>query len=134
MAFSQVTGCQTEIRETRTEIKRKDKDGKEISFNPPRYDIDYDFYITIHINSRFFNEIEFKLNNNRIDKRDSVEFKEFERQAREIKTALTKVRQDARNNIAAANTPKMAQTCPHCGATTTPNASGQCEFCNGAIG
>jgi ribosomal protein L32 len=134
MAFSQVTGCQTEIRESRKEIKRKDKDGREVSFNPPRYDIDYDFYITIHINSPFFNEIEFKLNNNRIDKRDSVEFKEFERQAREIKTALTKVRQDARNSIAAANAPKIAQTCPHCGATTMPNASGQCEFCGGAMG
>jgi hypothetical protein len=43
ISFSQVTGCQTEIRESRSEIKRKDAQGNEVSFNPPRYDIDYDF-------------------------------------------------------------------------------------------
>ncbi|MDR1703165.1 MAG: DUF4428 domain-containing protein [Clostridiales bacterium] len=133
IAFSQVTGCQSEIRESRTELKRKDAQGNNVSFNPPRYDVDYDFYLTIHINSPFFNEIEFKLNNNRIEERASVEFKEFERQAAEIKQALTRVRQDARDSIAAAAAPKTAQTCPHCGAPTTPDAQGRCEFCGGAV-
>jgi rubrerythrin len=133
IAFSQVTGCQSEIRESRTEIKRKDAQGKEVSFNPPRYDIDYDFYLTIHINSPFFNEIEFKLNNNRIEERTSVEFREYERQANEIRQALTKVRQDVRKSAAVASAPKAAQTCPHCGATTTPDANGRCEFCGGAM-
>ncbi len=133
MLFSQVTGCQTEIRESRTELKRKDKDGKEISFNPPRYDIDYDFYLTIHVNSPFFSEIEFKLNANRIEERTSVEFKEFERQAGEIKRALTQVRQEVRRSVAAANAPKTAQTCPHCSATTIPDANGCCEYCGGAM-
>ncbi|HCC35865.1 MAG TPA: hypothetical protein DEQ02_09670, partial [Ruminococcaceae bacterium] len=134
MAFSQVTGCQSEIRESRTEIKRRDAQGNEVSFNPPRYDIDYDFYLTIHVNSPFFNEIEFKLNNSRIEERGSVEFREFERQANEIRRALTQVRQEARESIAAANAPKTAQTCAHCGATTTPNVNGCCEFCGGAMG
>jgi hypothetical protein len=134
MLFSQVTGCQTEIRESRTELKRTDAQGSSVSYNPPRYDVDYDFYLTIHVNSPFFNEIEFKLNQNRIEERASVEFREFERQAGEIRTALTKVRQEARETITAANAPKTAQTCPHCGATTTPDANGRCEFCGGAMG
>ncbi len=133
MLFSQVTGCQTEIRESRTELKMKDREGNEVSYNPPRYDIDYDFYLTINVNSPFFSEIEFKLNNYRIEERHSVEFREFERQANEIKTALTQVRKEVRENIAAANAPKIAQTCPYCGATTTPDASGRCEFCGGAM-
>jgi aminopeptidase-like protein len=95
MAFSQVTGCQTEIEEIRTELKTKDKDGKSISYNPPRYDIDYNFNLTIHVNSPFFNEINFQLNKNNVRERHSVEFKEFERQANEIESALTQVRQDA---------------------------------------
>ena len=33
--FSDVTGCNLDIDESRSEIKRKDKDGKEVSFNPP---------------------------------------------------------------------------------------------------
>ena len=42
-------------------------------------------------------------------------------------------RQQARDSAAAAAAPKQAVTCPYCGATTTPNASGQCEFCGGAV-
>ena len=133
MLFSQVTGCQAGVRESRKEITYKDKDGKTASYNPRRYDVDYDFYITIYINSPWFNEIEFKLNNNRIDERHSAEFREFDRQSNEIKTVLTQVRQDVRDNIAAANAPKTAGTCPHCGATTMPGASGCCEFCGGAM-
>jgi len=29
--------------------------------------------------------------------------------------------------------PKMAVTCPFCGATTTPDASGCCEYCGGSV-
>ncbi len=134
MSFSQVTGCNSEIRESRTEIKRKDSQGNEVSFNPPRYDIDYDFYLTINVNSPFFSEIEFKLNSNRIEERTSVEFKEFERQANEIRQALTQVRREVRRSAAAANAPKTAQSCPNCGATTIPDPNGCCEFCGGAMG
>ena len=131
MEFSQVTGCQTEIKEIRTELKQKDKDGKDISYNPPRYDIDYDFLITISINSPWFSEINFKVNgNNRVKERMSVEYREAEKQAREIKEALTTVRQEARITSA----PKTAQVCPMCHATCIPDAHGCCEYCGGAMG
>ena len=132
MTYAQVTGCQTNIEETKTEITTKDKEGKEISYTPPRYEYEYDFYVAIHINSPWFSEINFKINRSSVG-RGSVEYRECERQANEIKEALTQVRQEARDNIAAASTPKPAQTCPHCGATTTPDASGRCEFCGGAL-
>lgn len=133
MSFSQVTGCQTEIRETKTEEKHKDSEGNEVSYSPRRYDIDYDFYITININSPWFNEISFKINDNRVDMRGSVEYREMERQAEEMKAALTEVRQEVRKNVADANAPKVAQLCPFCGATTTPDANGRCEYCGGAM-
>ncbi|MDL2235952.1 DUF4428 domain-containing protein [Christensenellaceae bacterium OttesenSCG-928-L17] len=131
--FSQVTGCQTEIKESREEIKRIDSEGKSVSYNPPRYDIDYDFHLTIHVNSPYFSEISFKINDNRIDQRGSVEYREAQRQADEIRQALTQAREQAREHMAAANAPKLAQTCPLCGATTTPDASGRCEYCGGAL-
>lgn len=131
--YAQVTGCQTEIRESRRELKYKDKDGKEVGYNPRRYDIDYDFWVTIHINSPWFNEIEFRVNPYSIEQRGSVQYREAERQASEIKAALTSVRQEVRDTIAAANAPKAAVTCPFCGATTMPDASGCCEFCGGAV-
>ena len=51
----------------------------------------------------------------------------------EIRDALLQVRQQARDQVVAANAPKAAVTCPYCGATTTPDASGCCEFCGGAV-
>lgn len=35
--FSDVTGFRTEIDESRSEIKRTDSEGNEVSYNPPRY-------------------------------------------------------------------------------------------------
>lgn len=134
MDFSQVTGCDTEIRELRTEIRREKADGSTESYNPPRYDIDYDMYLTIHVNTPYFEEITFKVNDYRIERQGSVEFNEAERQAAEIRTALTQVRHDVRENAAAAKAPKTARVCPACSATTIPDESGRCEYCGGAMG
>lgn len=60
--FSQVTGCDTEIRESRSELHWTDDDGEEHSYEPPRYDVDYDMYLTIHVNTLYFDEITFKIN------------------------------------------------------------------------
>ena len=61
------------------------------------------------------------------------DYVEFEEMGREIKEILTSARKEAREQAAAAAAPKMAVTCPWCGATTTPDASGCCEYCGGAV-
>lgn len=132
--FSQVTGCDTEIRESRTELHWEDSDGEEHDYDPPRYDIDYDMYLTIHVNVPYYDSITFKVNGSRIEERNSVEYREAERQANEIRVALTELRETTREAAAAASAPKVARTCPFCGATTTPDASGRCEYCGGAMG
>ena len=131
--FTQVTGCQTEIKESRTELKQKDKDGKDVSYVPPRYDIDYDFYVTLQVNSPWFSQINFKVNSSRIKERVSAQYRETDQITKEIKAALTQVREDIRENAAAANAPKTAQVCGLCGATTMPDASGRCEYCGGPV-
>lgn len=147
--FSQVTGCDVDISEGRTELKYKDKDGKEVGYNPPRFIYSYNFNMIIHVSSQWFDEIRFRLNNREIEIEDSgrrlmitggpdigrksVDYRECEALAEEIKQALTSIRQNVRDSITAANTPKAAQTCPLCGATTTPDAQGRCEFCGGAV-
>ena len=65
--------------------------------------------------------------------RASLEYQQYEEMGYEIRDALLQVRQEARDSVAAANAPKTAVTCPYCGATTIPDASGCCEFCGGAI-
>ena len=47
---------------------------------------------------------------------------------REIRDALLQVREQVRNEAVATAAPKTALTCPFCGATTTPDASGAVNF------
>jgi hypothetical protein len=133
MTTTQVTGCQLEIKESRNEIKREGTDGNQISYNPPRYDIDYDFYITIHVNSPWFSEIEFKVNESRVEERHSAQYQNAERQANELKDALTQVHSEVRSQVTEAAKPKTSVVCPGCQATTIPDANGRCEFCGGAV-
>ena len=144
--FSQVTGVELDIDEDRDEAKRKDKDGKMVSYVPPRYECEYDFKITIRVNHPFFDTISFQLNPSSVktttepviaaripDPKTNREYKEYEAMGREIKNVLTRGRQKARNEARAAVAPKAAQTCPHCGASTIPDANGCCEYCGGAL-
>ena len=63
----------------------------------------------------------------------SVEYRRYKEMGEEIKEALLQIRQQTRDEVAAAAAPKSAVTCPYCGATTTPDASGCCEYCGGAV-
>ena len=74
------------------------------------------------------------LTSNREEVRSSVEYRQYEEMGQEIRDALLQVKQNARDSAAAAAAPKSAVTCPYCGATTVPDASGRCEYCGGAIG
>ena len=146
--FADVTGCNLDIDESSTEIMREGADGKEVSYNPPRYEFSYDFYITIFVNNPYFDEIRFQVNSGSVDitpppmrpgmtsgcnPETNVEYRKNKELGEEIKQALTQVRQDVREKIEQAAAPKAAVTCPYCGATTTPDASGRCEYCGGAV-
>ena len=141
--FTQVTGCNIDVNENRSEQKQRDNDGKQISYKPPRYVYTYDFNVIIHVNHPWFDEIRFRLNNQQIKSPETTgsseigrrgnDYRECEALAQEIKEALGQVRQAARDSATAANAPKTAQICPLCGATTIPDAQGCCEFCDGAM-
>lgn len=163
LRFSDVTGCNLDIDESRDEIMRKNAEGQMVSHKPPRYRYSYDFSITIFVNNPYFDEIRFRINDSSVDIEDDVrphqpvkgglgmvldaissaggnnpesnpEYRNYLAMGEEIKAALLQVRQQARDEAVAAAAPKAAVTCSYCGATTTPDASGCCEFCGGAIG
>lgn len=62
LSFSQVTGCELDVQEDKDELKTRDAQGNSVSYNPPRYKYSYDFYIVIHVNHPYFDEIKFQLN------------------------------------------------------------------------
>ena len=146
--YSQVTGCRINVDESRIEIEREGPDGKKVSYNPPRYEYSYDFYITIFVNNPYFDEMRFKINSSSVDitpsamrpgmtavcnPESNVEYRNYKKLGEEIRQVLTQVREDVREKIEQEAAPKAAVTCPYCGATTTPDASGCCEYCGGAV-
>lgn len=148
--YSQVTGCDLDIDEDRHEEMRQLDDGREVSYNPPRYSWSYDFYVTIRVNHPYFDDMRFKLNGSNVEiepanfgrgtfgaqfnPRNHPDFREYEEMGKEIKQALTQIRQETRESAAAANAPKRPVICPLCGATTLPDANGCCEYCGGPVG
>ena len=67
LSFSDVTGCDLNVEESKTEIRYRDANDDVQSFNPKRYAYAYDFYMTIHVNHPYFDEIRFKLNDSSVD-------------------------------------------------------------------
>lgn len=172
--YSQVTGCNLDIDEHKNELKHADKDGRQVSFIPPRYEYSYDFHVSIYVNHPYFDSMSVRLNPysikvgqrpisqlgpNNAGRQASLvkgqivsnvlgtlagqgvntvaswnaEYNEYYNMGQEIVNALTQARQEIRNEVKAQNAPKMAVTCPWCGATTIPDASGCCEYCGGSV-
>ena len=94
--FSQVLGCDMDIDEQRTEIYRETKDG-ERELQPAALRPDYDFNLTVHVNTPYFTEINLRVNDSTIDQRGSIEYREAKRRATEVRDALVQLRRgDAR--------------------------------------
>jgi hypothetical protein len=147
LKFEQVTGVEVDVEDSREEDKYTDKDGKSVSYNPPRYFYSYDFYIQIRVNHPFIDEIRFKLNDREIcinpgtavpalrqpNPRSDAGYNRYMELADEIKQILTTARKEAREEAAAAAAPKVPVPCPHCGANTLPDARGCCEYCGAPL-
>ena len=88
--ISQVTSCNVDIEEDRDEIKQTDSQGNKISYNPPRYKYEYEFNVEITVNSPWFTTIKFELTKfgDRPDSRYTDLYRDYERQADELKRAL----------------------------------------------
>ena len=131
--FTQVTGCILDIDENKNEEKKEGADGKRESYNPPRYTYSYDFYITLNINHPWFDQIRFKVNSSTIEGRASVDYRDTEKQANEIRDIMQNLHTQVREEAIAAAKPKTSIVCPACGATTLPDANGCCEYCGSAV-
>ena len=145
--FSMITDVKLDIEEDKDEAMTQDKDGKSISYNPPRYDFGYDFNIIIQLNHPYIDEIRFQLNSSRImttdhptiaarrpDPHENVDYCEYEKMGNDIVAILSGGRQAARDAAAAAAAPKVRRVCPGCGASTFGDANNCCEYCGKPLG
>lgn len=67
--FDAITGCRMDVKEDSRELLREGPDGKRVSYNPPRYEYSYDFYIIVSVRSPYFDEMRFRLNSSSVNMR-----------------------------------------------------------------
>lgn len=89
ISLSQVASCNLNVDEDRDEIYYRDNEGNRQSYNPPRYEYKYKFYIEINVNSPWFSTIKFELcDGNYPDSPYSELYRSYERMGNELCATL----------------------------------------------
>lgn len=88
ISFDDVLSFNVDIDEDQTEIFDEDKDGNEVSFDPPKYEYEYSFNVKFMVKNKYFDDISFKLNNKEVKSPDSDEFKEYVKMCNDISTIV----------------------------------------------
>ena len=110
--FSDVTGINTDIHENKTEIYYRDEEGKRKSYNPRRYECDYEFNVTILVDSPWFDKIELELSGgNRPDSPYTDLYRRYEEQMHTLSDVLNGKQGNAygQNNFASPSARKTRE-------------------------
>ena len=68
LPFSWVASCTPDIRESRNELKQTNAQGEKVSYNPPRYEYSYDFYVKLDIQGcPYIDDMRFKINRSDVE-------------------------------------------------------------------
>ena len=63
-----VTSCDLDIQERHRELKRQNSEGEEVSYNPPRYEYSYDFYINLMVTGfGYIDDMRMRLNRSTLE-------------------------------------------------------------------
>ena len=87
--LSQVTSCRLDIRRDEHEIRYRDEEGNMKSYYPPRYRYSYNYWMLVAVNSPWFDDMDFELNNVSVDDTDRGRMLDYERLGSEIAAALS---------------------------------------------
>lgn len=133
ISFSQVTGVDTDIHENKTEIYYKDDEGRSQSYNPRRYEYDYEFNVTILVDSPWFDKIELELSSgNRPDSPYTDLYRQYEEQMHTLYDILIGSQRQTygQNNSAASADPALNAREQEIMDTVIMNTSWICSSCN----
>lgn len=147
--YLQLTGSHLDIDEGRRELRRTGKDGKQVSYDPPRYEYSYNFDFTITVDTPYFDEMSFRLNPRpiileseapsvfslvrSIDPSYNIEYRRYILLADEMRAAVDQARAVSHaaptaNRVQNIPTPaaSVEWICPACGGSNTGKF---CEYC-----
>ena len=97
--LSQVTSCKLHIEQNRTEEQYRDSDGNMQDYDPPRYRYSYDYSIKLGINSPWFDDMDFRLNNFSVKDEDRMKMMDMENLGNQIVAALIGTSYNQPNNM-----------------------------------
>ena len=132
ISFSQVTGVDTDIRENKKEIYYKDDEGKSRSYSPRRYEYDYEFNVTILVDSPWFDKIELELSSgNRPDSPYTSLYRQYEEQMHTLYDILNGSQRQAygQNDFAASADPALKAREQEIMETVIKTTPWYCRFC-----
>ena len=132
ISFSQVTGVDTDIHENKKEIYYKDDEGRSKSYNPRRYEYDYEFNVTILVDSPWFDKIELELSSgNRPDSPYTNLYRQYEEQMHTLYDILNGSQRQAygQNDFAASADPALKAREQEIMETVIKTTPWYCRFC-----
>lgn len=140
--LDKITSFRVDVKEDKDQLYQKDAQGKNVPYDPPRYEYSYEFDVTILVNLPWFDEIHFELTQDRPDSRYTDAYREYERQAEELRRALDpearkkaaleeKLQQALEQGLASvagapAASPANTWYCPECGRQNDDNFCPHC--------
>ncbi|MBE5807678.1 MAG: DUF4428 domain-containing protein [Clostridiales bacterium] len=87
--IARVLNVTPDIVEHSHELYHHDREGKQVPFNPRRYEYEYQFNVTIQVDMPWYSQIKFELTGPRPRKYPSPEYREWEAQMNELIQVLT---------------------------------------------
>ena len=89
LSVTQVIGFRPSIHEDRTELYHHDKEGRQVPYHPPRYQVEYRFDVEIEVNVPFIGVIRLEFSDDRPDSPRSSLYAELESELMALQAALT---------------------------------------------
>ena len=133
LQLSDVIVVEGSIDEDATEVTYKDEEGKEKSYEPAQFTYEYDFYVTIKVAHKYFDDMKFKLNSSSLDTQSDPKFAEYVKMINDISVALTGRECNVTvSTVEVGTESELAEgewLCPQCG---TKNAENFCSSCGAA--
>ena len=142
LSFEDLTDCTVDVHGRSVEKKYWDKENNYVSYSPPRHTWYYDFDVVLQVKHPYFSTMRIQMNAKsvcvedngfRFDPEGNANYVSCKEMADQARGYMLQMRQNMQHRALAASAPKKAVVCPNCRATTTPDASGCCEYCGSAI-
>lgn len=87
--ITDIKSIDVDKKEYKQEEFCKDSQGNRKSYNPRRFKIDYDYIVKINVQNKWFDDVSFKLNGNRVESTNNFANNKFENMMYELKQTLT---------------------------------------------